>query len=489
MSLPNENLFSFKSGPAGQLFSFSKASAASKEIPKESPAQESASFNLKSEVATSAQTSAGTNTGGSEKLFSLRQEGPATANIFDESTATNKGQEQGDIMKSILGSDDNEVNKSILGPLPKIDTSLFIDEEYHAKQRLSLVKGTFATVCILGLFVCGYFYVQLSPEFDLLAEQFGQNVEQTLHAKTASLKNVQTTLNAKRYLVIKAHLDNFTYYADEYLKKYSQLSTTKDGGKKQALELQIADLRTKLKEDYDVIKEKLSQSNYVEVYRENEASEIETSSEEFNQLLITYFDEEKANLAGEESTMSELKELNETAALVGNLRFEGAFKGDFDSMTNEDLKKLVGDVNDSVRNELSILHSIMAKKVDWAGIIDEIEDITGEVDKFYGNGVFEDLGGIAYTGYDFDAESNRISITGQTKRDDATNFTLIANLIDKLEASTMFKDINMRSFTKSGSLDDGYVATLKLDFFLQGNDEMEASEKENPLEVPGEIGL
>jgi len=285
-------------------------------------------------------------------------------------------------------------------------------------------------------------------------------------------------------------LDNFTYYADEFLKRYNESQNTINQGQKQKLEEQLLGLRTKLQGDYEEIKRQLGNANYVKIYREEEVTDFE-AEEEFNALLTAYFEDEKDSLRNKETDIAkaEINEINEVISLVGNRKFEKIFtKHEFESLTNESIKDLINDINGVVKNELSILHTIMDNKINWAEVIFEIENVTRKVDKLYGSGYFEDLGGIVYTGYDFDASSNRVSITGQTKRDDATNFSLIANLIDELEKSGKFKDVNMRSFTKSGSFDDGYVATLKLDFFLQEKgEETEGDEKLDPLELPEDL--
>lgn len=418
------------------------------------------------------------------RLFAFKKGGAEAGNIFTNIFKKQAGPGKDDVMESVLKTEEPEKKKPLLGPLPKIDTSLFIDEEYRATRRLSFARGAFATAVMIALFVFGYFYAQLTPDFNYL----GTNAAQTLIDKTNDLVNIQTRLNANRHRIVKAKLDNFTYYADEFLKKHNELIGTKDEYRKQELDSELAALQERLKKDFDAIKANLSEVNYVAIYRDEEVTPEEASGE-FNALLREHFEKEKAEAAKKESVIAktEIKELNEIISLIGNEEFEEIFdKYDFGGAANENIS-LITSINNVTRNELSILHALTDKKISWADIIREIERITRDVDRFYGSGYFEDIGGIAYTAYDFDAATNRISITGETKRDDATNFTLIANLIDKFEASPIFKDINMRSFTKSGSLEAGYTATLKLDFFLQTDEESEADEKPNPTEVPDEL--
>ncbi len=74
-------------------------------------------------------------------------------------------------------------------------------------------------------------------------------------------------------------------------------------------------------------------------------------------------------------------------------------------------------------------------------------------------------------------------VTGEAKSDDGSNFTLLANLIDEFEKSPLFKDIAMRSFSKSGDSEDGYSSTVKLDFSLQ-KDADDVNDIRNALTQP-----
>ena len=85
---------------------------------------------------------------------------------------------------------------------------------------------------------------------------------------------------------------------------------------------------------------------------------------------------------------------------------------------------------------------------------------------YHSENYFDELGGIQYTSYDFDSSGPSISIVGETKRFDTTNFTMIVNLIDELNNSDLFENAEMHSFSKSGSLESGYTASVKLNLGL-----------------------
>jgi hypothetical protein len=122
-----------------------------------------------------------------------------------------------------------------------------------------------------------------------------------------------------------------------------------------------------------------------------------------------------------------------------------------------------------LKNDFTDISNLKAHRVRWAVILDEIERITKSIDTLYNTGFFEELGGIKYSAFDFDSETNQIILIGQAKRDDGTTFTLIANLIDALEQSQLFYNVDNRSFPKSGSEEKGYVSSFRIELNLDND--------------------
>ncbi|MFC1810920.1 hypothetical protein ACFLZH_05450 [Patescibacteria group bacterium] len=110
---------------------------------------------------------------------------------------------------------------------------------------------------------------------------------------------------------------------------------------------------------------------------------------------------------------------------------------------------------------------IKSNRIRWAVLINEIEKITKDIDTLYNTGFFEELGGIKYSAFDFDAETNQIILIGQAKKDDGNTFTLVANLIDALEQSLIFTDVDNRSFPKTGSDEEGYMSSFRIELSLE----------------------
>ena len=120
--------------------------------------------------------------------------------------------------------------------------------------------------------------------------------------------------------------------------------------------------------------------------------------------------------------------------------------------------------------------------------MEEIDLRTIAVDQYYNQDNYDTIGGIRYTSYDFDSVDKSISIIGEIKRYDTVNFTMIANLIDELNASETFEDAEMRSFSKAGSLDDGYTSSVRLKLTLEGFIVQELGTEDEYLdEIPPEM--
>ncbi len=77
-------------------------------------------------------------------------------------------------------------------------------------------------------------------------------------------------------------------------------------------------------------------------------------------------------------------------------------------------------------------------------------------------------------------DTKEVSIIGETKQFGTENFTLIVDLIDELNSSKLFNNAAMRSFNKSGTIEEGYVAFLRLAFNLQDG---ESSPQDKDLDI------
>ena len=207
----------------------------------------------------------------------------------------------------------------------------------------------------------------------------------------------------------------------------------------------------------------------------------------FDDLLKARLAEMADELVDSENAddVRDYKLYNQTQRLVSNTDLVSYFESaDVDAMSELELALMIMDVNELVENELSTIQKIKESRINWSDIINQIELETTYVDQYFSDGYFDEIGGIQYTSYDFDTDTGLVTITGVTKRFDTNNFTMISNLIDKLNSSPYFSGVEMKSFTKSGSAEDGFTSTLRLNLYLQKDALEDLDEQISPEDIP-----
>lgn len=411
---------------------------------------------------------------------------PASAPLTSLQTPKPLKKSEDEVFKSLMKTEEKtlEKKKSVLGELPKIDTSLFIDREYHLKKQLSVVRFIFAFLLLASFGMYVFFYSQLTPTFDF----FGQNVAQKLEDKNSQLKNLQTELNLFRIQIAQILLDRFTYLGDNFLKKFNEYQVAQTDAKKAELLADIQSIREEMYEPFEKAREKLLAQNFVALFRTDTVTELE-AEREFDQYLrdklLAERTEKTSSLQSarqsgvKEQLETELLRNSELLQLVGKPKMKTLLQGSIRKMTDEEFQKFLAELASAYPNRLGFIYQIKEKRVPWARAIREIDQKTKIIDPLFRTGFFDKLGGILYTSFDFNAATSRIAINGRAKSEDGTNFSVLANLIDELEGSAIFKDIDMRSFSKRPAENGSYEGSFKVDFFLQNNGADEKDKKYN----------
>ncbi|MCX6734156.1 MAG: hypothetical protein NTX63_05120 [Candidatus Peregrinibacteria bacterium] len=389
-----------------------------------------------------------------------------------------------------------EKKKAILGELPKIDTSLFIDREFHLKKQLSFMKILFASLVTLGFIFYVFFFTQLNPNVTLFSNQ---NVGVKLKSTSDSLKSVMTELNFNRYRTAKEYLDQFFYKSNEYLRVYDAWRAA-DDSKKADLAADLEKAKNDLVKPFEQARAIMAKPNFARIYREQplvqdttgmddktiKANEEKLATAEFNGLLLDSVTEKK-RVATEElknltSTNRELKkqeirDLDELMQLIGNDQLMQLISTDIKKMPHDQLRKHIIKLSSKYNNRLAFIFQIKDKRIPWAVLIKEIYTKTEASDDRFKTKLYKDIGGILYTGFDFDGSTGRLTISGNVKDFKGENFKILAILIDQLEGSTRFKDVEMRNFSKTFSEKDGFEGNFKIDLSLQADGEVDDRDK------------
>lgn len=379
-------------------------------------------------------------------------------------------QQEGDVLGNIIALGENR-DESILGAAPEIDNSLIEDIEPPKSILLIGLKAVFGLLIAGSVFSFLFFESQLSTKFDLLTSALEiPNISRDLSAANDEITALQTGLNIFRYQQIKGELDRLSYYGDSFVQNYeNMISQTALASEKGQAKAEMEKLRKQILNSYLVLRDYYTQSFTSQLIDERYLDQTSL------QALFTERAKEnfvnKANGLANSSSPEDKKEYKtnlQTAQLIGNNDIKSLIlSSDVKAMSDKELYDFIKTVNSLVVNDLSTIQQIKEKRIKWSDVMNEIERRTIDVDSHYSENFYNQIGGIRYTSYDLDSENRQISIIGETKRFDSTNFTMIADLIDALNRSSLFESGEMRSFSKSGTIEDGFTATLKLTLDLQ----------------------
>jgi len=390
------------------------------------------------------------------------------------------------MMKSILTKSGPPKIRPILGSAPTLQKS--IEAEKVTGQKKSLRAAM--TFFVISLLIAGgsvfYFYSQLSPTFDL----FGPNPTAQLTELNKNLRSSQAVINKHRYLAAQLDLNSFSFISDDFMDKTNQLTLKQlTPAQITAISNSVTDAANELPARLLAIKDNLTPSIVIETYQTEAEADMtpESIQKDAETALRDSLLEERKQLT-QSSELSDnydqdLRLIDNTLKLVGNSRLLNTIKGanpekfredllayadSLDVPLRESLQKTMGDILATTKSDISTIGAVKAKRTSWLWIIDKIEEVTIGVDPNFNSGLFEVTGlEVKYNGYTLDANSGAVVLSGQTRTIDAKNFSLITELIDAFEQSPYFKNVEMRSFSKSGDEISGFTASFNLNLTIE----------------------
>lgn len=377
---------------------------------------------------------------------------------------------ESDLLKNIVSTETGTNDAPILGEAPELDTSLLRDVAPQKSVLLVILKILFGLLFFASLASVAFFTSQLTHTFDFVTSNFNwPNVSADLASTNTEIISLQTDLNMSRFQEIKESLDKFSYDGDEYLQQYENLnSSTTSAQEKLDAKTAMDEARSNLKGSFADARAKISKDFIAPLIDINFTTDQALQSL-YEDKLRTAIGDKMIELAKgtDDSTKMDYRNLQQTLRLIGNTELKNTLiKTDFDSLKDDDsidgLKELIKKIDSLTVSDMSATQTIKFKRIKWSDIISEIDHRTILVDKYYNDNFYSSRGGIRYNSYDFDSSTGKISINGETKSLTPENFTTIALLIEQLNQSDKFMNADMRSFSKSGSLQEGYLSTLRL---------------------------
>lgn len=378
-------------------------------------------------------------------------------NIFEKKSPTEQEKPQTtELIEGVNVKKEKEAksDENILGPIPELEKKI-VGAFDPTKRNLKIIKIVFISIAVLCVLSIGFFYTELNPDFDLFSTLRGPNTAQKLQNSNQAIISTQTSINQKNHLLMAFYLQELSYLSDTYAKARKEgLNDSGLADLQERILLAYENAQTKFKEPIKVAN--IPEENFINALKNELREEINLlKKEELTDVII-----------------QDINNYSTALDLVSNKNLTKFFNKNTEDIRNDlarddsSLLILTQEALDIVKNDFSNVNVLKENRIKWSSIIEEIETITKEEDTLYNTGFFEELGGIKYSAFDFDSENNRIVLTGQVKRDDGTTFTLITNLLDSLEQSQMFKQVENRSYPKTGDEDMGYTSTFRIELYL-----------------------
>jgi hypothetical protein len=413
--------------------------------------------------------------------------GGSMGNIFTQSQAK---KEDSKMITSIISQKDvAQKTKSILGPAPTLEKSIEQEKQASLKSKLRLFQFIFLMLFVASVAMAFYFYAELSPDFTW----FGANTTQRLTDTNTNLRQVQKLINKDNYMAAQLKLNEFSYQSDRFLSSVSKINDpTINSYDKRAIIVDRDEAQKALPVLLGDIRGVLTKDIVIPTLRSEQ--EPEQTPEQITQAaqsdLRAALQDERKKYGSNPTNPQDIldaKLIDNSIKLVGNTPLlnalqttsTDAFQKQLDDYAQapdpqklKALQAVIGKVLSSTKSDLATIADIKQNRIEWSTIIGQIKDVTIHLDgsNFDQPLLYDSLGGIVYTGYEFDTNSNKIVLSGTTKTFDGSNFTLMSNLIDHLENSTYFQDVDMRSFAKSksgGTSNEGFTANFKIDLRLE----------------------
>lgn len=357
---------------------------------------------------------------------------------------------------------------ALLGPKPQFSARAFEEAE---SSRRKTAKTLFQFSLLVGVAVFAYFYSQLDPNFTWFTDQLGPNAAVSFESTNNEIQAQQTELNVFRYRMARLWLDEVNWKIDGFQEQRAiatPLSGAETKSKRASAEKEFLNLKDNIKKDLAEAKKILGSPLGIDTFslKPITTEERETTYEQFLREKLS--SQKSALFREKEPNQAEIMLLDNVMRLIENKPFKNLIvSADLEKISDDNLAVLLAKIREEGTDELSSINRIRSKRLDWGAVLADIYNVTRKADQYYGQGYFNTVGGFMFSTYRFDSETGRISMNGVTKTSDSKTFSFIAKLIESIERSPKFKDIDFRSFSKSKDEKGDFSSSISLDFLIQ----------------------
>lgn len=400
----------------------------------------------------------------SPKLFPALQGQPAAAEPSLPKVAPGKlTEESKNVFTELFGQDaaakPGSVMNTVVQQQEKKNVSYFEDKPKEALSLKKFIKhksevgSTVLQVSFLLFFlVAGYFLTQNSARFST----FGVNTALRVQNFQEQVDQLEAEVRVQKYLAASLLLDQYVSTADEYLYDVEQANSMYTSQNKRSDYLQAAaTAKPRVLDLLSQVQDKLSES----IPSEAIPAAVLVSENLVNELRA------KSGQVDDQSLLQDIQDLQTAEALLQNQSFQSLIASVvIADVSDEEIQSVFDAYNSLNASSNSIISSIKSTRPEWSAVLDDLELIIKQVDPLFNT---EFPGNLLVTDLVFNSDGS-VSLSGNTSTADTTNFTLVSNLIDKLEDSPRFEAVEDRSYQKSAG-ENTYTGDFRIEMQLENN--------------------
>lgn len=361
---------------------------------------------------------------------------------------------------------------SLLGGAPQFDPVALEERNRRSEHR---ARSFFYAAIGFALIVFGTFQYFLNPEIGVLLGK--QNVAQQFTQSNEEVKKNQTDINVVQYRIARLWFDVLNSKIDQFnalmnLQKDSKATLEQRAENQKRTET----VANEIKQSLTAVQQIFAQPLGIDTYTETPVS-LADREVVFNKLLKDSLIAQRESLRGAAQSAkdgvaaqksNDERAIESVIRLVDNKKVKALVRSaEVKDMTNEELSELLNEIRAEGIDDLAQVQKLKEQRINWVSLINTIHEVVRTADPHYGSGLLKTVGGFMFTQYRFDAKTGRVSISGTTRTTDSKTFSFISTLVDAIEKSPNFKDIDFRSFNKTRDESGDFSAEVNLEFGIE----------------------
>jgi hypothetical protein len=378
------------------------------------------------------------------------------------------------IVDNLLNQAKSSEKEKLLDETPFFD-DVIIDQNFLLAKKFKKLISFTVLLGVLSLMSIGFFHTQLSPSFNYL----GANLLQRVQSSNREILQQETELFAMRLVQAQMLLNSLDFEAGKYLEIYTNLQNTNlDQSRRLQLSTELAEMKPEIIKKLNQIKSILALPINTNIVKHGDKNYDYKA--DLNQNIVDKLRRDsQAFLSAVPPNQLDSKLYLSAASLVAENEIRNIFAlANFETSSLDDSQfaQIISSILEKSGTDFAVINSLKSQQINWGQIIADISAITKQSeegliianDSPYNMSLYESgaTAAVLFSGFNIDVVNDRISVSGSLRTPTEKTFSLMANIIEKLNASEQFADVNYRAFAKSGSVEKGFESSFSIEFSL-----------------------